>query len=71
MRFGVFKLAYKTSKELVDGEAVKYIYRLIYKDSLGNLLNVNGSEDDWTCAEVGEVLPWDSIIRQKTLEEPQ
>lgn len=69
MRFGVFKLSYKTAKEVVDGEAVKYIYRLIYKDDLGNLLNVNGTEDDWTVAEVGEALPWDSVLRQKTLEE--
>ena len=71
MRFGVFKLAYKTSKEIVDGEAVKQIYRLVYKDALGNLLNVNGTEDDWTVAEVGEVLPWKTVSRQRTLEEAE
>ena len=69
MRFGVFKLAYKTSKAVVDGEAVKYIYRLVYKDNLGNILNVNGTEDDWEVAEVGEILPWEKVLRQKTLEE--
>ena len=69
MKFGVFKLAYKTAKELVDGEAVKHIYRLIYKDSLGNLLSVNGTEDDWRVTEVGEILQWEAITRQKTLEE--
>lgn len=69
MRFGVFKLSYKTAKEVVDGEAVKYIYRLIYKDGLGNMLNVNGTEDDWTVAEVGEILPWKTVFRQATIEE--
>jgi len=69
MRFGVFKLAYKTSKEIVDDEDVKHIFRLVYKDGLGNLLNVNGTEDDWECAEVGEVIPWEKVFRQKSLEE--
>ena len=69
MRFDVFKLAYKTSKEALDGEAVKYIYRLIYKDGLGNKLNVNGTEEDWRDIEIGEALLWDHVIRQRTLEE--
>ena len=69
MRFDVFKLAYKTSKETLDGEAVKYIYRLVYKDGLGNKLNVNGTEDDWRDIEIGEALLWDRVIRQKNLEE--
>jgi len=69
MRFGVFTLAYKTAKEIEDSGAVKYTYRLVYKDDLGNQLIVNGTEDDYTVAELGEVLPWEKVFRQRTLEE--
>lgn len=69
MRFGVFKLAYKTAKEIEDGDAVKFTYRLVYKDDLGNQLIVNGTEDDYEVSELGEILPWKSVFRQGTLEE--
>lgn len=68
MRFDVFKLVYKTSKEIMDDEAVKYIYRLVYKDGLGNKLNVRGDEEDWRDIEIGEPLLWDRVIRQTNLK---
>ena len=68
MKFGIFKLAYKVKKEAMDGEAIKYIHRLVYKDELGNLLNVNGDEDDFDNIEVGETLMWETITRQTQLE---
>lgn len=67
MRFGIFKLAYKVKKEAVDGEAVKYIHRLVYKDGLGNMLNVNGDEDDFDTIEVGEPHLWDTVVKQTQL----
>jgi len=69
MRFGVFTLAFKTAREAEDGEAVKYTYRLVYKDKLGNQLTVVGTEDDYEVAELGEPLPLERVIRQSTLPE--
>jgi len=71
MRFGVFRLAYKTAKESEDGEAVKFTYRLVYRDNLGNQLTVEGTEDDYACAELGEIMPWETVTRQKTIEEAE
>lgn len=69
MRFGVFRLVYKTKKEEDKGDAVEYTFKLVYKDGLGNKLEVKGTEDDFETAEVGEVFPWKSVARQETLTE--
>lgn len=68
MRFGVFRLSYKTQKEAGAGDTIKYTYKLVYKDGLGNQLVVSGTEDDYEAAELGEVLPWNRLLRQETLE---
>jgi len=72
MRFGIFMLFSKTKKEAEskDGEYVTTTYRLVYKDDLGNLMTVKGTEDDYVCAEIGEALPWKIVTRQKQLTEP-
>jgi len=68
MRFGVFKLVYKTAKVAPDGDAVKYTYRLVFRDGFGNQFSVNGTKTDYEIAEVGDPLPWESVIRQSTLQ---
>lgn len=69
MRFGVFRLATKTAKEAEVAEVVKVTYRLIYRDGLGNTLTVTGTEDDYEGSELGDILPWEAVLRQGTLPE--
>ncbi|TKJ25400.1 MAG: hypothetical protein CEE41_04300 [Hadesarchaea archaeon B3_Hades] len=67
MRFGVFRLATKTAKEAEVADVVKVTYRLVYRDGLGNQLTVAGTEDDYKALELGDALPWESVVRQSTL----
>ncbi len=71
MRFGIFSLAYKVKKSVVDGEAEKTMYRLVYGDEVGNRLQVVGDEVDFDAVELGEPLLWEKVIRQRTLEEAE
>jgi hypothetical protein len=71
VRFGVFSLAYKVRKSVVDGEAEKTMYRLVYRDEMGNRLQVVGDGADFDAATLGEPLLWEKVIRQRTLEEAE
>lgn len=69
MRFGVFRLATKTTKETEVAEEVKVTYRLMYRDGFKNTLTVTGTEDDYEGSELGDILPWEAVLRQNTLPE--
>ena len=69
MRFGVFRLATKTAKEAEVNDIVKITYRLVYRDGLGNQLTVVGTEDDYKQLELGDILPWEAVLRQSVLPE--
>jgi len=71
VRFGVFSLVYKVKKSVVDGEAEKTLYRLVYRDEVGNRLQVVGDEDDFADVELGAPLLWERVTRQRTLEEAE
>ena len=67
MRVGIFRLAYKTRKEVDDDEEIICSFKLVYKDDLGNQIILKGSVGDYEGTEPGTILNLEDILRQTTL----
>ena len=69
MRFGVFELASKRHSVKEVKEELVDTFVLRFRDGLGNVLEVAGTEDDFDTYEPGDILRWQMVFKQSTLDE--